>query len=200
MSPKAIAENEPKSICRTITWENIRPGDHVVQFYRTDDFLVECLASYIANGLLEGERALIITTPVHRAALEHRLRMKKVDVTMSSVQAMYQVFDAADLLQQFMIGGRPDRTAFEASVGDIVRQATEDKRRVRAFGEMVALLWQADQREAAIEVEGFWNELGQKHRFSLLCAYPAESAGPKPGRPAMEHICQEHTCIIPAPT
>lgn len=199
MSKHPIAQTEPRSARRAITWDDIRPGDHIVQFYRTDDFLVECLASYVANGLLEGERVVIVITAAHRMALEERLRVKKIDVGMSSVQSMYLVYDAAEMLQQFMVSGRPDRAAFDATVGAIVRQATEGGRRLRAFGEMVALLWQADQREAAIEVEGFWNELGKKYAFSLLCAYQADTVGLKHGRPAIEHICQAHSCIMPIP-
>ena len=44
---------------------------------------------------------------------------------------------------------------------------------VCVFGEMVWLLWDAGQVNAAIEVETLWNELGHQYPFSLLCAYPA---------------------------
>jgi len=44
---------------------------------------------------------------------------------------------------------------------------------VHAFGEMVALLCQDGLFDAAVELEGLWNELAARFRFHLFCAYPS---------------------------
>jgi hypothetical protein len=173
-------------------WDATGPTDHFVQFYRTDDYLIECLASYVAAGILGGERVMVIATPEHRIALEKRLRVKNVDVAGMTAQSRYLALDAEEMLAKFMVNGRPDPALFEEVVGSLIRSASKESR-VRAFGEMVALLWAAGQAEAALAVEELWNDLARRHAFALYCAYPAECSGP----PGVERICRAHTHVIP---
>lgn len=70
---------------------------------------------------------------------------------------------------------------------------------VRIFGEMVALLWDAGLAEAAVEVEVLWNELGRQHSFSLLCAYPAESASGERHLDALTEVCAAHVAVAGLP-
>ena len=42
---------------------------------------------------------------------------------------------------------------------------------IRAYGEMVDVLWKAGQTAAAIQLEMLWNQLAQTHQFALLCGY-----------------------------
>jgi len=42
----------------------------------------------------------------------------------------------------------------------------------KMWGEMVARLWAKGTPQDDIRVEQFWNDLAQRHSFSLLCAYP----------------------------
>jgi len=65
---------------------------------------------------------------------------------------------------------------------------------VRAFGEMVAVLWERDQREAAIELEELWNELLGHHPFSLMCGYPLGRDG-RADPKAFERILGLHTSV-----
>lgn len=68
--------------------------------------------------------------------------------------------DAAATLCRFTSGGTPDAAGFDREVGGLIRQAARDGRAVRAFGEMVALLWDAGLVTAAVELEAMWNDLG----------------------------------------
>ena len=182
---------------RTIKdWSEAGGADHFVQFYRTDDYLIDCLAGYVAKGLLGEENAVVIATGAHRLALEDRLRLKHVDVANAVIAGRYLSLDAQEVLAKFMVNGRPNPDAFRDVVGELVRNATAGGKPLRAFGEMVALLWAEDNREAAIELEQLWTDLGSQHRFSLFCAYPADCVTPKDGRPGLEHICRTHSCLI----
>jgi hypothetical protein len=59
----------------------------------------------------------------------------------------------------------------------VIRRAGKSGQRpVRVCGEMVSLLWQAEEFGAAMDVEALWNELARQHRIGLLCAY-LSSAG-----------------------
>jgi len=50
---------------------------------------------------------------------------------------------------------------------------------VRAYGEMVDVLWQRGERDAAIRLEEFWNDLARLQTFSLLCAYCIDHLDPQ---------------------
>src|SRR5688500_19228341 len=45
-------------------------------------------------------------------------------------------------------------------------------RSVRAFGEMVAVLWANGHNGATVRLEHLWHAFCQSEAFSLFCAYP----------------------------
>jgi len=68
---------------------------------------------------------------------------------------------------------------------------------VRAYGEMVALLWDEGNVTAAIELEALWNELAQQLPFSLLCAYANDP--PDSDRAGeIREVCLMHTGVVPS--
>jgi hypothetical protein len=177
-------------------WRGTGKSDHFVQLYHTDEFLIECLAGFISDGIWKSERAIIIATAAHRNALEERLRQKGVDVASSIVTGQYLALDAQEMLAKFMVEKMPDREAFNATIGRLIEDVTGGGRQLRAFGEMVALLWTDGNREAAIALEQLWNDLSRKHPFALFCAYPASCSGASTGQVNLEHICSSHSCVI----
>jgi hypothetical protein len=70
---------------------------------------------------------------------------------------------------------------------------------VRAFGEMVSLLWDGNQVSAAIELEAMWNELGSQYPFSLYCGYPTRSVSGPTHRDALAQVCHLHTTAVGTP-
>ena len=64
---------------------------------------------------------------------------------------------------------------------------------VRAYGEMVDVLWKRGLTAAATRLELLWNQLAQTHRFSLLCGY---SMGNFYKDAAQEEICRHHTHVF----
>jgi len=120
----------------------------------------------------------VVATEAHRASFLDHLVQAGVDVASAQASGGLVLLDANETLDAFMIDGRPDRDRFAASVGNLLISASDNGRRsVRAFGEMVALLWDDDQVTAAIELEDLWNGLAGHAPFSLFCAYPAASVG-----------------------
>jgi anti-sigma regulatory factor (Ser/Thr protein kinase) len=61
---------------------------------------------------------------------------------------------------------------------------------------MVAVLWEARQLNAALELERLWNVLGSEVPFSLLCGYPAADAS---DAPAVEEVCRLHDVVTNEP-
>ncbi len=97
-----------------------------------------------------------------------------------------------------MVDGAPDPSRFSDAVGSLVAEAAAGGRRVRVFGEMVALLWEAGNVAATLRLEELWNDLGEDQAFSLLCAYPAQSLLGAPDDPQFTEVCARHTGVIPA--
>ena len=99
----------------------------------------------------------------------------------------------------FMPHGEIDGAAFSEVVGSVVRQAGEEGGQVRAYGEMVALLWDAGHVPAAIKLEELWNELGREIQFSLLCAYHHDSVSGPEHEESLRQVCHLHSAVLPPP-
>jgi hypothetical protein len=176
------------------------PRDHVVQFYERDEELVLTVSGYLGDGLRAGEVAIVVATEVHWLAFEAALRRSGIDVTQAVADGTLLMLDACQTLPLFMTDTGPDPAAFDDVIGDLVRRATRSGRRLRAYGEMVALLWDAGDVTAAIELEALWNNLGLQVPFSLFCAYPMQSVGGSQYAHAFDQVCHLHSAIIEAPT
>jgi PAS domain S-box-containing protein len=181
-----------------ISWSDMGCRDHFVQFYENDSFLLDSLCGYISGGLRQGENAIVVATPEHRSTLDSRLREQGLDVSTLRAAGRFVSLDARETLSTFMVNGTPDPVLFDRSVGSVVRRATQDGRTIRAFGEMVALLWNDGNSAAAIALEELWNNLQRSCSFALFCAYPMSAfRGEAQTRP-MSHVCSQHSRVIPA--
>lgn len=108
----------------------------------------------------------------------------------------FVALDAAETMAAFMLDGQIDREAFRELVGGLLCTARESGRSVRAYGEMVALLWDAGDVLAAIELERLWNELGRKLQFSLFCSYPVACVSRSEHAEALHEVCHLHSCVL----
>jgi MEDS: MEthanogen/methylotroph, DcmR Sensory domain len=177
---------------------DVGPRDHVVQFYNDDGELAERVGGYLLEAVLDGGVAIVIATAAHRAAFEARLADAGVDVAEAVGRGAYLAFGAEEMLGRFMIDGQPDSAGFQEVVGSLIAAAVRSGVPVRAYGEMVALLWDAGLVGAAIELEALWNELGCRYPFSLFCAYPAQSVAGNGHFDAFNEVCLLHAEIVDA--
>jgi PAS domain S-box-containing protein len=165
-------------------------GEHLVQFYEDDESLLDTLEHFLGAGLILGEPILVIATEDHRRRLVHRLRGLNVEAAIGSGHVV--LLDARETLARFLVNGMPDPDRFHRTIGDLLAGLTmAQPGRVRAFGEMVDLLWRDGARTAAIRLEELWNEAAAVHSFSLLCAYVM--ANFFKGELA---ICNSHTHVL----
>jgi signal transduction histidine kinase len=179
-------------------WRPLNESEHVVQFYETDAFLLDALSQFIGIGLATGDACIVVATPSHRAGLDERLQATGLDVARARASGQYIALDAAETLSTFMVGGSPEPGRFAATLGDMITQAAEGRRQVRVFGEMVALLWAEGEHDAALRLEGLWNDLRGTHAFMLFCAYPIGGFGEEASAASLGDVCAAHTRAIPA--
>ena len=144
-----------------------RPA-HAVQFYDSEDFLYQAVSAFLAGGLSAGHPAIVIATEPHRNGFVKSLKSKGFD-TRNIVFA-----DARETLDTFMVGSMPDAERFKQHIGGLILKTGNGggPSSVRAYGEMVDLLWRDANPEGAIRLEELWNDLIGAYSFSLLCAYP----------------------------
>jgi PAS domain S-box-containing protein len=171
---------------------------HLVQFYESDAFLVEEVTRFVAAGLRAGDGVIAIATRAHRKDLDEALRAQGIDLVAAGTEGRYIALDAAETLAQVMVDGEPDAARFGNVVGGVVAHAVKRHRHVRAFGEMVALLWADGKRDAALRLEGLWNQLMRTLPFSLLCAYPVAVLRNETESASWLGIWGEHSHVIPA--
>ncbi|MDX6287122.1 MAG: hypothetical protein QOG53_2607 [Frankiales bacterium] len=172
----------------------VSPGSHVVQFYDRDDDLIDSAASHLLAALDAGGVAIVVASEAHRRAFEARL--SDLDVAAATARGDLVVLDAEATLRRFVIDDRPDGDAFEQIIGGLIEGAIRLGRPVHVYGEMVALLWEAGQVVAALELEGLWNELGKRLAFSLYCGYPSHSVAGDGHRDALHEVCRLHSSVV----
>lgn len=171
-------------------------GDHVVHFYEGDDDLVRVVAGYLSAAVADGDAVVVIATPEHRIEFDAALAVAGINATAAGRTGRLVVLDAAGTLAGFMTGDVPDPVAFDRVVGKVVRDAVATGRPARAFGEMVAVLWQAGNEAGAIALERLWNELAERHPFSLFCAYPVHAVGAADAAGAFSEVCHLHSEVV----
>jgi len=169
------------------------PLDHIVQFYEDEEFLYSRVADFLMAGIHAGEPAVVIATPEHHEGFRARL-----DLPADFQNVLF--LDARETLSSFMLGDMPDAQRFQQSVGALIARNAAGDRRVRAYGEMVDLLWRDGRAEAAIRLEELWNELGKQYSFSLLCAYPIGNFYKETDSRLFEEICERHSVVVPTET
>jgi hypothetical protein len=146
---------------------------HAVRFYEDNDSLCRIVGEFIGRGLEQGEPAVVIATPPHTATIDECLRARGLDVEALKRLGDYVTVDAREALGMFMVDALPDALAFRHTMGETIKLALRGREHttVRAYGELVDLLWKDGRKEAAIRLETLWNELGNTHGFKLLCGY-----------------------------
>lgn len=149
---------------------------HEVHYYEESGFLIRRVADFLAPGIAAGEAVVMIATPKHADLIEDELRARGADVDQAREAGAFIALDAVDTLKQFMDGDRPDQKRFIGVVGSAIERGRKQAKApiVRAFGEMVAVLWSQGRPKAALALEELWNDLLGHRAFSLMCGYPID--------------------------
>jgi hypothetical protein len=175
-------------------------GVHAACFYEDDAVLIEALCEFVREGLDAGEVAVAILTKPHRAALEKRLGQHGYDLAALQAAGRYAASVASETLALFMLNGHPDENLFRSLVHPLFMGLARVGTGVRAFGEMVTLLWEEGNAVGAVELEMMGTELGREIAkicpLTLLCAYPSALAARKKFANAKTCVHREHAVVV----
>lgn len=178
-----------------VFWGEIAPCDHVVQIYENDKIFMDSLEGFVGSGLLAGDSVIIIATKEHLAILEGRLKNQGFNINSLIANDQYIPVEVKEALSNFFINKWPDEQLFTQFVATLIERAKRNNCKVRAFGEMVAILWEQGFNGATVQLENLWNQLHKKDEFSLFCAYP-KIGFTQDANDSIETICSSHTKVI----
>ncbi len=152
-------------------------------------------AGFLAEGIAAGQPALAFATPARREGMRDWLRERGLDVDYLERESRLSILDARATLASFMSGDMPDLRKFNHSVRTAVERmsAANPGSEIRAFAEMVGLLWQDGNMRAAIRLEELWNELAATYPLHMLCSYVGGDVVTAHGLPDREQLCRLHT-------
>lgn len=147
------------------------PHSHIVYPCANETLIGEAVVTFASAGLRKGDAVILLTTQPRRELIEDRLAREFFDVKELQDTGQLAFIDAATMLSELVSEGTPDAAKFKAAVERVIDRAASGDRKVRIFGEMVSLLYSANQIPAAEKLEEFWNQLVASHSISLFCAY-----------------------------
>jgi len=182
--------------CKTQTfWKEKAACSHVVQIYENEETFLSLLEGFVTDGFTNDETVILIATEAHLSAMALRLQTAGFNTKALEVQGKFMAFNAEEVLAKFMVNDWPDYSLFMQTISSIFGQARKNKQPVRAFGEMVAVLWEQGKTGSTIMLEQLWNMFCEKEPFSLFCAYP-KSAFPEGSDVSLQNICKHHSKVI----
>jgi anti-sigma regulatory factor (Ser/Thr protein kinase) len=174
---------------------SLAPARHSVGFYDGASDLVDAAHAYVAGGLSSGETVLVVATVEHQQLLDARLAAHGFDAVTLRADGRYVAVDARAALDGFLVDGRPDAVRFRRTIGAQATALAAAGRPLRAYGEMVSVLWNAGDVAAAIELEELWNELAASASFALHCGYELDGSAAPPDIGALQGICEAHSAL-----
>jgi hypothetical protein len=169
---------------------------HAVQFYEDDESLCQRAAAFLGEGLIIGEPAMVIASGKHQEGILAELSGRLINVEQARRLGELVLLDADETLGAFMLTGTPEADLFHSYMGTILDQVVKGRRRtvIRAYGEMVDVLWKAGQADAAIRLEILWNTLATKYAVSLVCGYSMGQFYKQPD--LYRQVCEQHTDVF----
>lgn len=193
-----IAHTHPTTVWKKAAtrnfWKEIASCNHVIQLYKDEDEFITSLIAYTEDGLQSGESVIIIATKEHLITLTNRLRANGFDLHTLILRSMFIILDAEEILARFMINDEPDEDLFMETVAPLFERAGFKNRRIRAFGEMVTVLWAKGLFTATSRLEELWNKYLQQRSFTLYCAYPQQAFDENPA--SLYTVCQPHSKLL----
>jgi len=172
------------------------PGHfHAVRFYKDADSLCAIVGTFLTEGFTASQPALVIATPLHQTKIGECLERAGLDVAKLKATGDLVFLDAEAVLSEFMVNGMPSAALFKGAINPVLDKICEGRKDcvVRAYGEMVDLLWKAGDTVAAIRLEMLWNDLARTRSFSLLCGY---AMGNFYKDAAVDEICSQHSHVL----
>src|SRR5688572_1178946 len=171
--------------------------EHILQLFDTPDSLSNVVSAFLYEGWELGEHLLVVSKPRHWTRIADRLARRGCREAEAVEQGRLTVLDVHATLSGMMRGQHVDAALFRTTLGALVARLAGSGTRagLRVYGELVEVLAEEANFEAARQLEELWNELRAQHPFTLLCGYSAAHFAGRGAAPALRAICDLHTRV-----
>jgi MEDS: MEthanogen/methylotroph, DcmR Sensory domain len=178
-------------------WSSEPAEYHAVRFYDNDTSLARIVAEFLHQGFDRGGPGIVVASAIQREAIIRELTNRSLEVAELQHSHDLLMLDAEETLPTFMTDGKPDARKFRDRMCQAIESVCRGRTNctVRIYGQMVDVLWQGGERDAAIRLEVLWNQLAQTEAFSLLCGYAIGNFYKDAG---FEDICRQHSHMVSA--
>ena len=196
-------ERQVEGVWRCEPWEQVvvdaAPHDHIVQLYQDQDFLNSAVCRFVGAGLANGEGIILFPTLTHWNAFRTRLEAEGVDVHAARHRGQLTVVDANELLPRFMRDSMPDPRVFKGVIGDIFGQvrAGGSYQKMRAWGELVDVLWERGDVAASMNLEDLFDQLNKKIGIAMFCSYLTDNFNGDVHAHMLPRLGTNHSHLIP---
>ncbi|HEX2066342.1 MAG TPA: MEDS domain-containing protein [Candidatus Thermoplasmatota archaeon] len=171
---------------------------HCVLLYRDAAHLEPAIGGWAEAGLRAGEGVVLVVREATAEGVRSWLRQAGLDPAGFEAVGRLRILDADRTLSLFMVHGAPQANLFANAVTPLIEDARKASPagEVRAWGEMVDLLWKRAQGPAAVALEELWNGLIAQKGFRLFCAYQVDAFDALQF-PKVRAIAASHGLLLP---
>lgn len=162
------------------------PPEHLVHFYSGDRYPADVIADFLADGVAAGHAGIAIATGPHREAIAAELGAR------GSASAV-TLLDAEAILASCTADGRLHLDELRNRYRDELRALAPRGQKLYIYGEVVDLLCQRGEPEAAVALEEVWNELMRALPIALLCTYDLASFQSAAEAQVYLSVCATHS-------
>ena len=142
-------------------------AEHMVAFFQRDGFVVDQVSAFIAEGLALSDMVIAVATAPHWRAITARLHRDGIAHERAERVGRLRFIDAREVLAAITDDGAVSVERFRAMLEALVAPGSQ----TRVYGEVVSLLAQRGELDAAIAIERLGHELAHAGNVRVLCGY-----------------------------
>ena len=142
--------------------------DHIIQFFKGDEFASRSIVAFLCEGMRRGEAAACIAREELHDAIRRKLGREFSDLTAREAGGQFILLGSREIAARIAPGGMMDETLFRELASGLLERIGSCHSGFRVHGDIVDVLARQGRFEAAAKVESLWGELLDETSFPLL--------------------------------
>lgn len=172
----------------------LSPQNHLCEFYSTAESRIRSLCNFIVPGIIKGEAVIVIASFENIQLLKNTLILYAIDAEEVGKSGQLVMLDAEKTMKNFVRTDYVDDFLFMDFMTNLMEGISGNFPGVRAYGEMVDILYRSGRFDLTIQLEQLWAEMSLHYKFSLMCGYTADHFKDKHDH--IKKLCSHHTHLV----